>query len=256
MNIWKETGSFDLLSFVHRMNFFQQKRTKIRWRKRSSNSDLSSIEYSTMMNPLTSNEPKRNFLLVEIRFQLNSSSNNQTVRELLEKHLDEIFLTKAYIPPQCRSVVAKCRELLGADVFLAHHQTPESHSSCYASCLPEGDSVMVSQAFVWQCMRKFQHLSIWNRRLFWLLNKTFNVAESQRMKFINQHQTEVLAVFQQSADGIFQSQWIQSNLHSLHILLFKTFASHTRELTIESFFWWTEEFLWKEMLFLAWKEKI
>lgn len=149
------------------------------------------------------------------RFQV-TTSMTMTTDELLEKNLDEILLIKAYIPPLCRSIVGKCRELFGAESLLAHHRMAEIHASCYASCLAEGDSVIMAQAFVGQCMHKYKHLSFSNWRLIWLMMKILvTVPTHKRIDYINAHQTEVIAAFQQIADGIFQNQGIRSNLQSI-----------------------------------------
>ncbi len=58
------------------------------------------------------------------RFQIDSSSPINT-DELLERNIDEILLVKAYIPPTCRSIVAKCRQLFGAESLLAHTRMAE-----------------------------------------------------------------------------------------------------------------------------------
>ena len=101
------------------------------------------------------------------RFQLDASITMNNIEELLELNIDEILLIKAYIPPLCRSIVAKCRELLGAESLLTYTRMAESHVSCYANCLAEGDSVVMAQAFVGQCMRN-KHMSPRNWRLLWL----------------------------------------------------------------------------------------
>jgi predicted ATPase len=151
------------------------------------------------------------------RFQIDPSAPINT-DELLERNIDEILLVKAYIPPSCRSIVAKCRELFGAESLLAHNRMSESHASCYANCLAEGDSVIMAQAFVGQCMRKYKHISIRNWRLLWLMIKILlMIPAHKRIKYINAHQTEVMAVFQQIADGIFQNQAIRSNLQSIPV---------------------------------------
>lgn len=156
------------------------------------------------------------------RFQIDSSTTTST-EELLERNIDEILLIKAYIPPLCRSIVAKCRELLGAEALLAHTRMSEIHASCYANCLAEGDSVIMAQAFVGQCMRKYKHLSFRNWRLLWLMMKILvMVPVHKRVNYINAHQTEVMAAFQQIADGIFQNQGIRSNLQSTAIPITKT----------------------------------
>ena len=157
--------------------------------------------------------------LVE-RFHLDSSTktSNNTTEELLERYLDEILLIKAYIPPLCRSIVAKCRELLGAESLLAHTRMTESHAGCYASCLAEGDSVVLAQAFVGQCLRKYKHISLGNWRLLRLMfTLLIFVPEHKRINYINSHQTEVMAVFQQIADGIFKNQGITSSLESVPV---------------------------------------
>ena len=89
-------------------------------------------------------------------FQIDPSTTIASTEELLERNIDEILLVKAYIPPLCRSIVAKCRELFGSESLLAHNRMAESHASCYANCLAEGDSVVMAQAFVGQCMRKYK----------------------------------------------------------------------------------------------------
>lgn len=147
------------------------------------------------------------------RFQINTTTD-----ELLEQNIDEILLIKAYIPPLCRSIVGKCRELFGAESLLAHYRMAEIHAGCYASCLAEGDSVVMAQAFVGQCMHKYKHLSLRNWRLLWLMMKILvTVPANKRIDYINAHQTEVIAAFQQIGDGIFQNQGIQSNLQSIPI---------------------------------------
>ena len=149
------------------------------------------------------------------RFQVDSSSTKST-EDLLELNIDEILLIKAYIPPSCRSIVAKCRELLGAESLLAHTRIAETHASCYANCLAEGDSVVMAQAFVAQCMRKYKHVSLRNWRLLWFMLKIrVMVPSHKRINYVNAHQTEVMAAFQQIADGIFQSQSIRSDSQSL-----------------------------------------
>jgi alkylation response protein AidB-like acyl-CoA dehydrogenase len=151
------------------------------------------------------------------RYQIDPSTTTNT-EELLERNIDEILLIKAYIPPLCRSIVAKCRELFGAESLLAHTRMAESHASCYANCLAEGDSVVMAQAFVGQCMRKYKHLSLRNWRLLWLMMKIqLMVPAHKRISYINAHQTEVMAAFQQIADGIFQNQAIRSNLQSITV---------------------------------------
>jgi alkylation response protein AidB-like acyl-CoA dehydrogenase len=155
------------------------------------------------------------------RFQIDPSTTTDT-DDLLEQNIDQILLIKAYVPPLCRSIVAKCRELLGAESLLAHTRMAESHASCYANCLAEGDSVVMAQAFVGQCMRKYKHMSLRNWRLLWLMMKILvMIPPHKRVKYINAHQTEVMAVFQQIADGIFQSQAIQSNLQSIPVPITK-----------------------------------
>jgi acyl-CoA oxidase len=155
------------------------------------------------------------------RFQIDPSTTTDT-DDLLEQNIDQILLIKAYVPPLCRSIVAKCRELLGAESLLAHTRMAESHASCYANCLAEGDSVVMAQAFVGQCMRKYKHMSLRNWRLLWLTMKILvMIPAHKRVKYINAHQTEVMAVFQQIADGIFQSQAIQSNLQSIPVPITK-----------------------------------
>ena len=153
------------------------------------------------------------------RFQINPSlDTNVNTDELLERNIDEILLIKAYIPPKCRSIIAKCRELLGSDSLLAHNRVAESHASCYASCLAEGDSVVMAQAFVGQCMRQYKHVNLRNWRLLWLMIKIqIHVPVRERINYINAHQTEVMRAFEQIADGIFQSQNIRSNLQSIPV---------------------------------------
>jgi alkylation response protein AidB-like acyl-CoA dehydrogenase len=156
------------------------------------------------------------------RFQIDPSSTTISTDELLEQNIDEILLIKAYVPPLCRSIVAKCRELLGAESLLAHNRIAESHASCYASCLAEGDSVVMAQAYVGQCMRKYKHLSLRNWRLLWLMMKILAMVPThKRVNYINSHQTEVIAAFQQIADGIFQNQAIQSNIQSIVVPIMK-----------------------------------
>jgi hypothetical protein len=76
----------------------------------------------------------------------------------------------------------------------------------------------MAQAFVGQCMRKYKHISIRNWRLLWLMIKILlMIPAHKRIKYINAHQTEVMAVFQQIADGIFQNQAIRSNLQSIPV---------------------------------------
>jgi alkylation response protein AidB-like acyl-CoA dehydrogenase len=155
------------------------------------------------------------------RFQIDPSTTIST-EELLERNIDEILLIKAYVPPLCRSIVAKCRELFGAESLLAHNRMAESHASCYANCLAEGDSVVMAQAFVGQCMRKYKHVSFRNWRLLWLMMKILvMVPAHKRINYINAHQTEVMTVFQQIADGIFQNQPIRSNLQSIPVPIIK-----------------------------------
>ncbi|CAF0843746.1 unnamed protein product [Adineta steineri] len=158
------------------------------------------------------------------RFQIDSSTVTVTnIEELLEKNIDEILLIKAYIPPLCRDIVAKCRELYGAESLLAHTRMAESHAGCYANCLAEGDSVVMAQAFVGQCMRKYKHISLRNWRLLWFMMKILvMVPTSKRIKYINAHQTEIMAVFQQIANGIFQNQGIYSSLQSIPVPITKT----------------------------------
>ena len=156
------------------------------------------------------------------RFQIDPSATTN-VEELLERNIDEILLVKAYIPPLCRSIVAKCRELLGAESLLAYTRMAENHASCYANCLAEGDSIVMAQAFVSQCMRKYKHISFRNWRLLWLMAKILvTVPVHKRIDYINAHQTEVMTVFQQIADGIFKSQGIRSNLDSIAVPIKKT----------------------------------
>jgi acyl-CoA oxidase len=146
------------------------------------------------------------------------SSTTISTEELLEQKIDEILLIKAYVPPLCRSIIAKCRELLGAESLLAHVRMAESHASSYASCLAEGDSVIMAQAFVGQCMRKYKHISLRNWRLLWFMFKILvMVPAHKRISYMNAHQTEAMLVFQQIADGIFQNQNILSNLKSIPI---------------------------------------
>lgn len=151
------------------------------------------------------------------RFQIDPSKPVDT-DELLEKNLDQILLVKAYIPPQCRSIVAKCRELYGAESLLAHIGFSEIHAGCYANCLAEGDSIVMAQAYVGQCMRKYKHLSPHNWRLLRLMATILlTVPENKRIGYINAHQTEIIAAFDQIARGIFRSQGIRSNLESVAI---------------------------------------
>lgn len=151
------------------------------------------------------------------RFQIDSSATANT-EELLEQNIDEILLIKAYVPPLCRSIVAKCRELLGAESLLAYTRMAESHASSYANCLAEGDSIVMAQAFVSQCMRKYKHLSFRNWRLLWLMMKILvMVPVHKRISYMNAHQTEAMDVFQQIADGIFKNQAIQSKLDSIAV---------------------------------------
>ncbi|CAM4843185.1 unnamed protein product [Rotaria magnacalcarata] len=151
------------------------------------------------------------------RFKIDPSTSVD-IEELLERYIDEILLIKAYVPPLCRNIVAKCRELFGAESLLTHTRMIESHASCYANCLAEGDSVVMAQAFVGQCMRKYKHMSLRNWRLLWLMMKILLVVPAhKRISYINAHQTEVMAVFQQIADGIFQNQGIRSDLHSVPV---------------------------------------
>lgn len=157
------------------------------------------------------------------RFQIDTSITMTNIEELLESNIDEILLIKAYIPPQCRSIVAKCRELFGAESLLAHTRMAESHASCYANCLAEGDSVVMAQAFVGQCMRKYKHMSLRNWRLLWLTIKILvMVPVHKRINYINAHQTEVMSVFQQISNGIFKNQAIRSHLDSIPILATET----------------------------------
>ena len=157
------------------------------------------------------------FRRVTKRFQADPS-NTQSTDDLLEHNIDEILLIKAYIPPSCRSIVAKCRELLGADALLAHTRMAEMHASCYANCLAEGDSVVMAQAFVAQCMRKYKHVSLHHWRLVWFMLKIrVMIPSHKRINYVNAHQTEVMAVFQQIADDIFQSQSVRSNLQSVAV---------------------------------------
>jgi hypothetical protein len=156
------------------------------------------------------------------RFQIDPSTTTTNIEELLKRNIDEILLIKAYVPPLCRNIVAKCRELFGAESLLAHTRMTENHASCYANCLAEGDSVVMAQAFVGQCMRKYKHMSLRNWRLLWLMMKILvMVPAHKRINYINAHQTEVMAVFQQIADGIFQNQAIQSNLRSIAVPITK-----------------------------------
>ncbi|CAF0898588.1 unnamed protein product [Adineta ricciae] len=155
-------------------------------------------------------------------FQLESSTSITNIEEVLENNIDRILLIKAYIPPLCRSIVGKCRELYGGDSLLAHTRMAESHAGCYASCLAEGDSVIMALAYVGQCMRKYKHISIRNWRLLWFMTKILlTVPEHKRISYINSHQTEMIAVFQQISDGIFQNQNIRSNLQSIVTPSFK-----------------------------------
>ena len=153
------------------------------------------------------------------RFQPDRSTST-SIEELLERNIDEILLVKAYVPRTCREIVNRCREFLGAEALLAHTRMAENHASCYVNCLVEGDSVVMAQAFVGQCMRKYKHLSLRNWRLLWLMIKILiMVPVHKRVNYINAHQTEVLAVFQQIADGIFQNQAIRSNIQSIRLPL-------------------------------------
>ncbi|UJR23578.1 hypothetical protein I4U23_026566 [Adineta vaga] len=157
------------------------------------------------------------------RFQLDLSTTATNIEEILEKNIDEILLVKAYIPPSCRSIVAKCRELYGAESLLAHTRMAESHASCYANCLAEGDSIVMAQAYVGQCMRKYKQISLHNWRLLWFMTKILlMIPEHKRITYINSHQTEVIAIFQQIADGIFQNHNIRSNLQSIAVPAIKS----------------------------------